>query len=78
MYKVCLCYFYSIFRTNITITLNVGGAARYAYTCFVFTSVNAYSYYYYQNTRKCLYNRSRPFKMFYTNITIISQHLYVI
>lgn len=58
MYKVCLYYFYSIFRTNITITLNVGGAARYAYTCFVFTSVTAYSYYYYQNTRKCFYNRS--------------------
>lgn len=37
-------------KTNITITLNTGGAAHYAYTCFVFTSVNSYSYYYYQNT----------------------------
>jgi hypothetical protein len=41
-----------IFRTNITITLNSGGTAYYGYTCFVFTSVNTYSYYYYQNTRE--------------------------
>lgn len=37
-------------KTNITITLNTGGTPHYVYTCFVFTSVNAYSYYYYQNT----------------------------
>ncbi|XP_061188698.1 uncharacterized protein LOC133196866 [Saccostrea echinata] len=37
-------------KTNMTITLNNGGAAHYAYTCFVFTSVNTYSYYYRQNT----------------------------